>query len=313
MQTPHMHDANPASVVSIGNFDGVHVGHLRILREAAEDAQRRGLASVALTFEPHPVEVFRALRAEDFRLTSPAHRRELLMAAGVGRVVEQVFDRGFAALSAEEFVDRVLVGELRAVSVHVGYDFNFGSGRSGTPDVLRALGAARGFELHVHEAVRLGGEPVSSTRVRQAIRDGDLALAQVLLGRPYSLMGMPAAGHGRGRTLSFPTINHYPQRVLTPPRGVYVSRLACGAESWMAVSNLGVRPTFGDDVRLSLETHILEPFEGLRPDTHIDVSLLAPIRPERRFESPDQLREQIAVDVSAARDWHSAAGQRAPG
>lgn len=299
--------------LTIGNFDGVHVGHQAILAEARAWADERGLPVAALTFEPHPVSVFRGQPADTFRLTTNATREALLEASGVDVVLTVPFDKSFAALTAESFVQDLVVDTLHARRAHVGWDFNFGARRSGNTDTLQRLGDALGLEVHVHSAVELDGAPISSTRVRTALRRGDLDLVESLLGRPWFVEGTTEAGAGRGEGIGIPTVNLYPRDIVTPTHGVYATRLTLGGRTWAGISNLGVRPTFDDgDERVSLETMVLEPFEVEARGVPARVELLSFIRDERTFDGPDALKAQIQQDVAAARAEHARRGMTAP-
>ena len=293
--------------LTIGNFDGVHVGHQAILAEARAWAAPRGLPVAALTFEPHPVTVFRGQAAETFRLTTDATRERTLRDHAVDVVLTVPFDRSFAALSAEAFVRDLVCGTLQARRAHVGWDFNFGARRSGNVEILRTLGAQHDLEVHVHPAVELDGAPVSSTRVRSALRHGDIPAVERMLGRPWFVEGMTAAGAGRGTGIGVPTVNLYPADIVTPPHGVYATRLTLAGRTWDAISNLGVRPTFDDgDERVSLETMVLERFDGIEArGVHARVEVLSWIREERSFDGPEALKAQIDNDVEAARTEHA--------
>ncbi len=288
------------AVLSIGNFDGVHIGHQAILADLRERADALGVPAVALTFEPHPVTVFRGRDADEFRLSTGEERERLLRAHGVDAVLTATFDREFGQVTPERFVLDLIVGGIRARHVLVGYDFNFGRGRRGNTETLREIASRTGVAVTVHSAVERDGVPVSSTRVRRAVADGALDEVAALLGRPLSFSGMTEAGAGRGRTMGIPTLNLYPTDRLLPLRGVYATRVRIGSRRWDAVSNLGVRPSFDDGDRVSLETMVLTPFDAVEPGTEIAVELVTWIRAERRFETPDALREQIRDDVAVA-------------
>lgn len=289
-------------VLTIGNFDGVHVGHRSIIQSVVRDARTLGVPSAALTFEPHPATVFRHVPPESFRLSTPDEKETLLHEAGIKVVVTANFDPRFAQLSPRQFVEDLLIDRLGARKVHVGYDFNFGKNRTGSTATLDELTAARGVRTQVHAPVSLNDATVSSTRVRRALEAGDMHAVTRLLGRPFRLGGQTAPGAGRGKGLGIPTLNLYPIDRLLPPLGVYACRVTHAGRRYDAIANLGRRPTFDDGERVSFETMVLEPFEVEARGLHIDVDLVHFIRPERRFDGPYELKAQIDHDVAQARE-----------
>lgn len=293
-------------VLTIGNFDGVHRGHLALIEPVVAEAAERDLPAAAMTFEPHPVALFRGVPDDRFRLTTTERRATLLRRHGIDVVITVPFSREFASIEPAAFVHEALIEQCRACHIHVGYDFNFGKGRAGTTDVLTALAAEAGVPVTVHEAVRIDDEPVSSTRVRRALESGDLALLERLLGRRYRIAGTTAHGAGRGKGMGVPTLNLYPTGVLLPPRGVYGTRVHAGGGTFDSISNLGVRPSFDDGDRVSFETMVLDGDPGLEHGAAIEVELLGFIRPEQSFDGPDALRAQIGRDVEQARRQHAA-------
>lgn len=294
-------------VLTIGKFDGVHCGHRAILRDVRAHAERLGVPAAVLTFEPHPKTVFRGEAPETFRLMPTEQREAALRDAGADVVLTARFTPQFAGLTPTAFVESLLIETLHAKGVHVGYDFNFGKGRAGDTETLQELTTPHGIVTHVHAPVTLGGEPVSSTRIRGCVERGEVAEAAELLGAPLTFVGTTAAGAGRGKGMGIPTLNLYPTGRLLPPHGVYAVRLWHAGVAYQAIANLGCRPTFEDDDRVSLETLSLDPFEVEARGLHIRVELLGFIRPEQRFESTDALRAQIGVDVQAAKAIHAAA------
>lgn len=290
----------PQRVVVIGNFDGVHLGHQALLATARSIAPP-DTEVLALTFEPHPTAWFRRAPPETWRLTLPAQRLEYLRAAGADAVEVLPFDAELAAMTATAFIEDLLVARLRACAVVVGEDFRFGANRTGDVSLLHTMGDALGFSVTALAAVGDRDAPVSSTRIRQALTAGDLETARSLLGRPWSYRGAVAAGWGRGKGMGIPTLNLYPQDVLLPPHGVYATWLTTDNQRYAAITNLGVRPTFADDPRVSIETLVLDPFSGPAEDGQILVEFLHWIREERAFSSPTALQAQIAQDVVVAR------------
>lgn len=293
-------------VLTIGNFDGVHQGHRAIIRRVVDEAKRLGVPAAVLTFEPHPKTVFRGTAPEDFRLTTTAEREALLRAAGIDAVVTANFQPEFAELSPEGFVEDLLIKVLHARQVHVGYDFNFGKGRAGDTQSLEDLTRPHNVQTVVHAPIEHDDSVVSSTRVRAALAEGHLDQVNALLTQPLAIHGTTEAGAGRGKGMGIPTLNLYPSERLLPPHGVYATILNHDGVCYRAISNLGVRPTFEDDNRVSLETLSLEPFPIEARGLNIQVGFLEYIRPERRFEDPTALRAQIGIDVAAANAAHDA-------
>lgn len=302
MSGPSRSSALP-SVVVPGNHDGVHVGHIALLQRARALAEVRGARVVALTFDPHPLAFLAPERAPE-PLTTIERRVELLRAAGADEVVVARFDASYAGLSAEAWVDGELRERLGACAVVLGADFRFGRGRAGTPSFLREYGATRGLEVVEVDAIGGGThERVSSTAIRAALREGDVALAATLLTRPHTCTGEVVEGHKRGRTIGVPTANLAPPREMLPRDGVYAVRVdvlgepAVGREA-AGVANLGVRPTFA--AGRSLEVHLLD-FEGDLYGRTVRVAFVDRLRDEQRFAGVDALVAQIHRDIAEAR------------
>lgn len=299
-----MQSSNQRTVVTIGNFDGVHLGHRRLVEAAVAEAGETGAEAVAVTFEPHPVTFFRGAAPETFRLQTPDGRDAILTALGLGRVDRLPFDERLTAMSPDAFVDLLVSRHPGIAGVHVGADFRFGRARAGDTAMLSTLGARHGFTVTAHDAVNHLAEAVSSSRVRSALRASEMEVVAALLGRAYAIAGEIASGHGRGRTLGVPTLNLYPCEHLLPAHGVYVATILAQSQVISAVANLGVRPTFADDPRISLEAHALEAFEDF--DGAVEVQLHAYLRPEQRFADAEALRTQIFIDIASATAWHAA-------
>lgn len=300
-----------ATVVAIGNFDGVHRGHQAIIADVRRRAATLGARAVAVTFEPHPMRVLRPAQAP--RLITPfAERLERLADTGLDATLVLDFTPDFAGTPAEVFAEQVLEQALKAVAVHEGDNFRFGRGaEAGTPE-LRAFGEQMGFAVYGHQMLTLRGRPVSSSEVRQAIAKGEMGLARALLGRVFSIRSTQVRERGVGGRLLVPTINlaEYPE--LTPAHGVYITCVTLGqgaeARRFDAVTNCGVRPTFGVE-RFAIESYLLDwnpnldPVE-LTPTTPVEVHFLARLREERTFPSPEALKEQILRDVVKAKRYH---------
>lgn len=298
MRTVQEATALGPSVVAIGAFDGVHIGHRQLIAMAVSSARALGHTSAALTFSPHPLEVLQPQAALS-RLTSPAEQERLLAGLGVDIMVRLPF-AAVAGMAPPEFAKQVLVDGLRASTVCVGFNFRFGKGAVGNARTLAALGQEQGFAVVVMEPVRLGGGVVSSTAVRKAIGQGNVGEAARLLGRPYSLEGTVGQGAGRGRTLGLPTANVVPDPGrAVPADGVYAVTVDGDGGPHAGVANLGRRPTFGGQ-GWSCEVHCLD-FSGDLYGKRVSVCFLSRLRGERKFADPVALQRQVSQDIAAAR------------
>ncbi len=288
----------PHPVLTIGNFDGVHLGHQRILQSVAERARVLEGTSVVMTFDPHPARVLAPERAPS-RLTTDEQKLALLEAAGVDFVLVVPFTPEFSQLSPRRFVEELIHQKLRAKLVCIGANFRFGHGQAGDARFLAALGKEFDFEVQVVEPVVVDGQVASSSAVRSRVRDGDVRAAARLLGRPFSLTGGVRKGEGRGRQLGFPTLNFLPEQECLPAHGVYVTETRVGGHSCASVTNVGVRPTF-DGSTLVVESHLLT-----RSDepARLEVRFHERLREERKFPSLRALQSQIAQDVEQARQF----------
>jgi riboflavin kinase/FMN adenylyltransferase len=293
--------ASDGTVVTVGTFDGVHRGHALVLDRTAERARRRGIASVAVTFDPHPLDVVNPSAAPPL-LTLWDEKLEVLAQTGIDYVGVVPFTHELAALSAEDFVDRVLIGRYDMRELLIGHDHGFGRGRAGDVESLRMLGRQRGFPVEVVPAV-LGSDdaPISSTGIRRAIAHGDFARAMDGLGRRFSLAGRVVTGERRGRLLGFPTLNLDvgSTRKLLPPHGVYAVRVDGRSGTFGGMMNLGPRPTFGDD-RISLEVHVFEG-KGEWYGGRVRVEFVARLRDTMKFAGVEDLIAQLRRDAEHAR------------
>jgi len=290
------------TVLTIGNFDGVHAGHRHLLRCVLELAREHGLTPAALTFDPHPTKVVAPDRAP--RLLSTIDERvALIHEQGVKDVTVLPFTRELAMLFPHEFVERIVVNQLHARFVLVGSNFHFGHKKSGNVDTLAELGQRFGFETHVIPAVCKRGRAVSSSAIRKLIDAGDVAMAGRLLERPYALSGEVVHGHGIGSKQTVPTLNLKTAAEVIPAKGVYITctRDLDSATVWESITNVGNRPTFGGG-ELSIETFLLAPLHGPAP-ARISVEFLRRVREERTFESAAALKEQILRDVGRAQTF----------
>ena len=291
------------SVLSIGNFDGVHFGHRRILHRVKEIATERGWKASVLTFDPHPTRVVAPERTPPL-LTSPERRAALMREEGIEQVLILPFTRELAMLTPEEFVERLLVKALGARAVLVGDNFHFGHRQAGNVKVLAELGRKFGFETEIVPAVTWRGRVVSSSGIRELIRAGNVSLAARLLQHAYGLEGEVVSGRGVGSKQTVPTLNLATLAEVIPANGVYITRTRDQADGreWNSVTNIGYRPTFGASDQLSIETFLLDPLAGETPE-RIRVEFLRRIREERKFDSPEALRGQILKDVRTAQAW----------
>lgn len=291
---------SPSPAVTIGNFDGVHRGHQALVRAAAEWARSQGRDTIVLTFDPHPVSVVDPARAPA-TLVTLEQKAELVEALGVDRLVVVPFDEHLAVRPPEEFARLVLAGALRAGRVVVGESFRFGHGRAGDVAELSELGRTLGFEVQALAPVLHDGRPISSSRVRRVLSDGEVEEARVLLGRPYFIDGRVAVGERRGRTLGFPTANLDSDNETLPALGVYAARCRVPSGRWEpAVVNVGTRPTFGERP-VSVEAHLID-FQGDLYGADVRLAFHARLRGEQRFSGPEALVTQIRQDLARARD-----------
>jgi len=293
-------EGGPDSALALGTFDGLHLGHQRVIGEAVARV-RDGLRPVAVTFEPHPLEVLRP-SLEPVLLTTLDERLPLLARLGVDLTVVLRFDLAFSQTPAEVWLDEVLGRRLRARAVYAGSSYTFGHRREGTAARMAEWGRARGVEVHLVPAVLVRGEPVSSSRIRSALREGLVDEAAQLLGRYYGVSGRIVPGQGRGRTLGYPTANLQPAspRKILPARGVYATIVTARGRRYGGATNIGVRPTFGG-TPLAVETFLLE-FDGDLAGEEMRVDFVGRIRAERAFPGPEALARQIGDDLARVRE-----------
>ncbi len=286
------------TAVAAGNFDGLHLGHQKILRALAERARREQLRSVVLTFLPHPERVLG--RRQIAMIQTLSQRLEGFRSAGVQAVVLAPFTRTFAGLSAADFIERVLVGSLGAREIVVGLDFRFGRGRRGGIHSLAKAGQRLGFGVHPVPPVRRRGRVVSSSLIRRVLAAGAVGEAAVYLGRPYEIAGRVVGGSARGRTLGFPTANLLADSEIVPA-GVFLTTTVVGGRDHPSVTNVGTRPTFGCGPR-QIESFLLD-YRGDLYRRRVGLRFIKKLRDERPFPSRESLVEQIRSDVRAARRY----------
>jgi riboflavin kinase/FMN adenylyltransferase len=286
------------SVAALGAFDGIHLAHAKILDTAMERARALGLPAVACTFDPHPSAVLRPSLAPA-PIATLEENLAWMAERGLDATLVIPFTREFSRMEAEAFVDEVLVATLGAREVVVGFNHTFGRGARGTAALLRDLGAQRGFVTHVLPPLQVNGLTVSSSAIRDALRDGDVELAGSLLGRPYSVTGPVLRGAGRGRTLGFPTANLRPERPLALAAGVYAARARWDGHRADAVVNIGYRPTFGE-AQYWIEAYLFD-FSGDLYDRRLTLDFLGRIRAEMKFPGVEALKSQVQADMEEAR------------
>jgi riboflavin kinase/FMN adenylyltransferase len=299
-RTPALPRLFLGAVITVGTFDGVHVGHRDLLARVTNRAVELSLPSLLVTFEPHPLEVVNP-PAAPLLLTTTEEKLEAIADIGLDYVAVVPFTPALAALDASEFVERVLLERFCLRELVIGYDHGFGRRRAGDVNVLRELGQRHDFGVGVVDAVSLDGVPASSSAIRRAVSYGDLQRAERFLGRRYSFAGRVGRGNERGRLLGFPTLNISltSTRKLLPPPGVYAVLVQSARGSFGGMMNLGPRPTFGDSA-LSLEVHLFD-VSGDWYDQSVRVEFVRRLRETVRFESPDALVAQLQADERAAR------------
>ena len=305
-------------VLTIGNFDGVHLGHRAILETVVSRARSLGGEAVLFTFEPHPRKILQPGRSPSL-LTTLDQKVELLEKSGIDILIVEPFDLEFARTPPEEFVREYIHNRIAPAEVYVGYDFHFGKDREGSMRLLTTTGPQLGFSVTIIPEVTVADQDVNSTRIRDLLAIGHVEEVRELLGRAFSLRGSIVEGLKRGREMGFPTANLVPDNETLPSPGVYVCRVRFlddgdprRGQVIPAVTNLGYRPTFDDQRSLVAEAHLLD-FSGDLYDRRVEFDFHARLRGEQRFESPEALKVQIGRDVDALRGWlDNEAGEMAP-
>jgi riboflavin kinase/FMN adenylyltransferase len=300
--------AFPRPIMTIGNFDGVHVGHQMIFRTLCQRARDIGGTSLVLTFDPHPLKVLAPERCPVL-ITPTAQKLSLIQACGLDVIVCLPFTQALADLTPVAFVEQVLVHTIGIREIYVGYNFAFGKGRQGSITLLQELGQHYGFLVHILEPVSMAGHVVSSSMIRQWIQQGQVDEAALLLGRLYSITGAVVEGYRKGRELGFPTANVRSSDELIPSRGVYAVTVDWRGQPFEGVANIGFNPTFGR-TELSLEIHLFDFAQQLYGET-VSVSFVKKIRDERAFPSVADLAKQIGQDVETAHTLLAAYRQHA--
>ncbi|HWX56055.1 MAG TPA: bifunctional riboflavin kinase/FAD synthetase [Verrucomicrobiae bacterium] len=292
------------SVVSVGNFDGVHRGHQQVLAEMVRRARETGTKAVAVTFDPHPLRILRPDVAP--KLISPPEQKEALLAqSGLDALLVAPFTRDFSLTTPRDFARSILADKLHATEVYEGSNFRFGHKGAGDVACLTDFGRELGFQVKVYPMMLLRGEPVSSSRIRELLATGTISLANRLLGRPFSVTAFPGSGRGYGHKYTVPTINLGRYDELTPANGVYVTRTRVAGETFNSVTNVGTRPTFENE-SFAIETHLFDfhPLE-LAAQTEVEISFCYRLRSEIKFPSPEALKQQIGKDVKRTKRYFS--------
>lgn len=290
------------TLVSVGNFDGVHRAHRHVLGEIIARARKQNAKSIAVTFEPHPIRILRP--DHELKLITPTPEKlRLLETTGIDAVLLLAFTRDLSLMTPHQFAHDILKKRLQAHEVHEGFNFHFGHKASGNIQTLRELGKEMGFEVHDYPEMRLRGETVSSSHIRKLIREGNVSRGRHLLARPFSILSNAGRGRGYGSKYTVPTINLARYEELVPKDGVYITRTRVGAECFDSVTNIGNRPTFGAD-SFAIETHLLNfhPID-VTADTEVELHFLDRLRDEIKFPSVDALRAQIGRDVARTQKY----------
>jgi len=297
----------PAPVLTIGNFDGLHLGHQSLFKKVRERAKTIDGTPMVITFHPHPAEVLRPGRAPR-QIVSEEYKNELIYSYGIEVILSIPFSKEFSQIPADTFIKDILVKKIGTKEIIIGYDYTFGRKREGNIHLLKDLGKDLGFKVHIHPPVTIGTHLVSSTRVRELITSGAMEEAKLLLGRPFSLSGTVIAGKGIGRSLlGFPTANMNTNEKLIPQRGVYVVRAEGPAGVSYGVTNVGFNPTFAGKF-ISVETYLFD-FDGNLYGKEMRIFFLKRLRGERTFSGPEALKAQITKDIEQAKLWLSHRGK----
>jgi riboflavin kinase/FMN adenylyltransferase len=287
-------------VLTIGNYDGIHLGHRRIIERVKERAREMNGTSMLMTFYPHPLKVLKPERQVS-AITPEDQKERVILETGIDVLFVVPFTAEFSCVTPEAFVKNILVDTLAIRGLVIGFDFRFGAHGKGDVKLLEKLSHDYGFFVEVVHAIDMDGEKVGSNRVRKLLKEGDVSMVARLLGRPYMIEGRVVRGDGRGRKIGFPTINLHTDYPLVPKTGVYVTEVEFDGERHRAVTNIGYNPTFEDGRDLSIETFILD-YRGDLYDKEVRLYFRERIRNEERFPSVEALKERIGEDVAAARN-----------
>ncbi len=286
------------SILTLGNFDGLHLGHQELVRMIIRRARETGALSMVVTFRPHPLKILAPDKCPPL-ISIYEEKIKLFERLGIDVLVKIPFTLEFSAMPPEDFVRDVLCGTLGAKEIFVGYNYRFGKGREGDIRTLRSLGETYGFTVREIEQIAFGGEVISSTKIRTLLREGDVEHAAKLLGRTYTITGIVVKGDGRGKGLGFPTANIAPKHSIIPADGVYAVRLVVREKVYDGIANIGLRPTFNKKV-LAIEVHVFDFDEDIYGE---DISLyfIKKIREEKKFKGANALISQIKSDIETAK------------
>jgi riboflavin kinase/FMN adenylyltransferase len=290
------------TVLSVGNFDGVHRGHQHVLGRMTARAREIGARSMVLTFDPHPIRIIRPDVAPPL-LTPLPQKLKLLETTRIDAVLVLPFTRDLSMMPPFEFAEEILSTALHAAEIHEGFNFHFGHKKEGNVERLKEFGKKLGFDVIIYQAMKFRGRMLSSSDVRKLVQEGNMAGARDLLGRPFSIVSNPGRGRGYGSKYTVPTINLSRYDELVPKIGVYITQITVNGETFDAVTNVGVRPTFGAE-SFAIETHILNfhPID-LEPETQVELTFLKRLRDEIKFPDTEALKAQIGKDVGKAQRY----------
>jgi riboflavin kinase/FMN adenylyltransferase len=289
------------SVVTIGNFDGIHRGHQEILRKVTQEARQKEQIAAVLTLFPHPLKVLRPAEAPALLMTI-GQRLAAFEAAGIDAALVLPFNLELSRVRPEDFARRYLAETMRASRVLVGENFRFGHKQEGNVESLKAYGSQWGFEVESVKSLTVDGTVASSTAIRDALRDGRVEDAQRMLGRAFEVAGEIQTGTGQGRKLVVPTLNLKTEQEMLPRRGVYATETVIDGKAYRSVTNVGVRPTF-DGAGVTVETHLID-FDENRTSGKMTIRFLARLRDELKFSGPQELRDQVLKDIESAKEFH---------
>lgn len=286
---------------TIGNFDGVHLGHIAMLNEVRKNCEQRKLAFAVITFFPHPSQILKVMRG--FLLNDYEERRELLKNVGVEYLIEIPFTKDFSSMTAQSFVNEYVKNVEQLQLLCLGYDFAFGAHKSGDFSTFEKMLKGTKTELLALDEFKTNAKKISSSAIRDLIRSGEVQKVNELLGRNFSLTGTVVKGKGRGKGIGFPTANlHVTEEIIAPSTGVYATKSYLNGQEFASVTNIGFNPTFSDSLHMTIETHLLQEIDDFY-DQQMTVEFFAKIREEKRFSSVEELKKQIAKDAQIARTW----------
>ncbi len=290
-------------IITIGTFDGIHLGHQKLISHLLEKKKRYNGTAFLVTFEPHPQLILNNRNQPISILTTLEEKLEILQKFPIDGVIVIPFTKEMSELSGQLFIKKILIDKIGFKDIVIGYDHAFGKNRSGNVETLRKMSSEFGFRVNVVEPVSLNGQVVKSTAIRNALRNGDISKATAFLGSPYQITGKVSKGKGRGTNSLFPTANLEVENrhKLIPPNGVYISEAVLNGEKYAAITNIGERPTFGEN-DLAIEVHLLDFHENIY-DNSLKILILSRIRSEKKFQSIEALKKQINKDINSARNY----------